>query len=142
MAKIDIEKLEKLKLDADKIFLEPEGEKVLVELLEIQGQVEAAIEEAKVKLEESALKINPNFTSIQADKVKVFYREYGTKYYVDESQAELVPEGLVTERKSYSVDSKAVDKWVDDKGGMPTGIKEVERKKSLSFSLKQNGKSE
>ena len=42
---IDIEKLDKLLVDADKIFLTPEGEKVLVQLLELQDQVEAAIKE-------------------------------------------------------------------------------------------------
>lgn len=140
MANIDIEKLDKLTAEADKIFITPEGEEVLIQLLEIQDQVNAAIEEAKAKLEATALKVNPDFSSIQADKIKVFYREYGSKYYLDESQIELVPEGLVTEKTSYAIDSKAVEKWADEHDGMPTGIKEVERKKSLSFSLKNNGK--
>lgn len=140
MATIQIEKLEELVQNADKIFLTPEGEKTLEGLLAIQKQVEAAIEEAKSRLEAAALKINPNFSSIQADKIKVYYREYGSKYYVDETQKDLVPDGLISQKVSYSVDSKAVEKWVDDKGTMPTGIKEVERKKTISFSLKNNGK--
>lgn len=140
MATIQIEKLEELVQNADKIFLTPEGEKTLEGLLAIQKQVEAAIEEAKSRLEAAALKINPNFSSIQADKIKVYYREYGSKYYIDETQKDLVPDGLISQKVSYSVDSKAVEKWVDDKGTMPTGIKEVERKKTISFSLKNNGK--
>ena len=140
MAQIDIEKLDELVVNSDKIFLTPEGEKTLEGLLAIQKQVDAAIEEAKSRLEAAALKINPNFSSIQADRIKVYYREYGAKYYLDEAQKELVPEGLIFEKVSYSVDSKAVEKWVDDKGQMPTGIKEVERNKTLSFSLKANGK--
>ncbi len=140
MANIDIETLDQLVVDADKIFLTPDGEKTLVKLLEIQKQVELAIDEAKSKLEVAALKVNPNFSSIQADKVKVYYREYGAKYYVDETQKDLIPEGLVAEKVSFSVDSKAVEKWVEEKGAMPTGIKEVERGKTLSFSLKANGK--
>ena len=140
MAKIDIEKLDKLVKDSDQIFLSSDGEKVLVKLLKIEQQVKDAIDEAKAKLEAAALKVNPNFSSIQADKVKVFYREYGAKYYVDESQANMIPEGLVTSKVSYSVDSKAVEKYADEHKGLPVGIKEVERKKSLSFSLKNGQK--
>lgn len=134
--KIDVEKLDRLKKDADKIFLDPEGENILLQLLEIEEQVRLAIDEAKAKLEKAALKMNPNFSSIQADKIKVYYREYGAKYYVDESHADMIPQGMVTEKKTYAVDSRAVEKYVDEKGGLPMGIKEVERKKTLSFSLK------
>jgi hypothetical protein len=139
MVKINVEKLDQLKADADKIFLLPDGEKALVQLLDIQKQVEAAIDEAKQRLETAALKVNPNFSSIQGDRIKVYYREYGAKFYVDDTQADLIPAGLVVERVSYSVDSKAVENWVDEKGKMPTGIKEVERKKTISISLK-NGR--
>lgn len=140
MAQIDIEKIQQLKLDADKIFLTSDGENALVQILEIEKQIEAVKEEVKSKLAEAALKLNPNFSSIQGDKVKVYYREYGAKYYVDETQATLIPEGLAEQKISYSVNSKAVEEWVERNGHMPTGIKEVERQKSISFSLKNNEK--
>ena len=135
---IHIEDLEHIKLDADKIFLEAEGEKVLLKLLDIQQQVEDAIAAAKAKLEETALKLDPNFTSIQADKIKVYYRAFGSKYYIDEAHIELAPKELyeVETKVNYKIDSKAVDKWVDEHKGMPTGITEVERKKTLTISLK------
>lgn len=138
MIQIDIDRLEELKSQADQIFLTPEGEEVLVKLLEIQSQVEKAIEEAEAKLESTALKINPNFTSIQGDKVKVYYRAYGAKFYIDEVQINLAPKELysVESKIVYKIDTKAVEDWVDEHGGMPTGIKEVERTKSIKFSLK------
>lgn len=137
MLKIDLKKIKKLSKKADEIFLKPEGEKVLVDLLEAQAEIEKAIDEAKAILEKTALKKNPNFSSIQADKVKVYYREYGAKYYVDENQLDLIPEGLTKKQVKYSVDSKAVEDWVDEHDAMPTGIKEVDRKKSISISLKK-----
>lgn len=136
MAQIDIEKLKELTADAGKIFLTPTGEDTLVQLLEIQAQVEAAIEEAEKTLEEAALKLDPNFTSIQADKIKVFYRAYGTKYAIDESQLPAIPKELYTTKTTYSPDSKAVEKWVDEHKGLPVGIVEKERNKSLKFTLK------
>lgn len=141
MAQIDIEKLKDLVVKADDIFLTPEGEKVLVQLLEMQDQVENAIVEAKAKLEAAALKANPNFSSIQANQIKVYYRAFGSKYYIDENQINLAPKELYTseEKVVYKIDTKAVDKWIDQHGGLPTGINEVERKKTLSFGLKKNG---
>lgn len=142
MAQIDIELLTQLTADADKIFMTPEGENELVKLLEIQAQVEDAIDLAKAKLEAAGLKVNPNFNSIQGDKVKVYYRAFGAKYYVNEEQINLAPKELYTveSKVTYKVDADAVDKWVDEHKGMPTGINEVERTKKLSISLKKGAK--
>jgi hypothetical protein len=133
-----LESLKKLTKESDKIFLSPEGEELLVQVLEYEKEIEQIKDEIKVKLEESALKIDPNFSSIQADKVKVYYREYGSKYYVDETQTDLLPEGLAQKKIVYTVDSKAVEDWVNEKGAMPTGIRETPRTKSMSFSLKNH----
>jgi hypothetical protein len=134
--KIDIEKLEKLVTDADKIFLTADGEDVLVQLLDIQKQVELAITAAKIKLEETALKINPNFSSIQSDRIKVYYRSYGARFRIDESYLDQVPVELYSTKVTYSPDVKAIEKYVDEHKGVPLGIDEVERPKQLSISLK------
>lgn len=141
MAQIDIEKIQELSKKADEIFLSPAGEQVLIDLLTIQGQVEAAIDEAKSKLEAAALKVDPNFSSIQADKIKVYYRAYGAKYYVDETNIQNVPKEFYTaeQKVMYKVDNKALEKHVDTTGQMPVGIIEVERKKSITFTLKKGG---
>jgi hypothetical protein len=138
MANIDTEKLTELTAKADEIFLSPDGEQVLVDLITIQAQVELAIDEAKKKLEAAALKVNPNFTSIQANRIKVYYRAFGQKYYIDEQNIRLAPKDLYTteEKIVYKIDTKAVEKWIDQHGGMPAGITEVERKKAITFTLK------
>lgn len=133
---INIEKLKDLIQDADKIFLGPEGEEVLLQLLEIEKQVELAIEAAKLKLEETALKLDPNFSSIQSDKIKVYYRSYGSRYAIDESNIDMLPKDLYETKTSYSVNTEAVDRYIEEHKGVPIGIIEKERPKSLSFSVK------
>jgi hypothetical protein len=137
MAQIDIEKLAQIKVDADKIFISAEGEQVLVDLLTIQQQVEEAIEAAKLKLEETGKKLNPDFSSIQGDRVKVYYRQYGGKYKLDESLLEYIPAKLYTTKTTYTPDTKAIDEYIDEHKGLPQGILTPERTKSLSFSLKK-----
>ena len=131
---IDIERLDNLVSNADQILIRPEAEQVLLQLLDIQEQVESALKEAKKKIEESALRINPNFKSIKADNIKVYYRQYGQKYRLDESYLPQISKELYKLKTAYSVISKAVDEWTDQHGGLPVGIREAEREKSLTFS--------
>ena len=139
MAQINIEKLSKLVKKADEIFLSADGEQVLVDLLKIQSQLEIAIKEAKLKLEAAALKANPNFISIQSDKIKVYYRAYGSKYYIDESNINMAPKEFykIESKVSYKIDTKALEKAINASGKVPTGIIEVDRKKQLTFTLKK-----
>ena len=141
MAQIDIETLNELVTKADEIFLTAAGEKTLVKLLAIQDQIEDAITQAKAKLEAAALKTDPNFSSIQSDKIKVYYRAFGSKYYIDESNINLAPKEFYTTQSkvTYKIDTKALEKAIDASGKIPAGIIEVERKKQLTFALKKNG---
>lgn len=135
--KINIENLDQLKKEADKIFISSEGEEVLVQLLEIQQQVELAIKEAEALLEKTALSIDPNFKSIQADKIKVYYRAYGSKYKLDETNIDKLPTNLYETVTKYKAIPEAIEKYVDEnKGSIPVGIIENERIKSLKFKLK------
>lgn len=144
MANIDLEKLNQLVADSDKIFLSPVAEQTLLQLLEIQKQVEMAIDEAKKRIEETALKIDPNFKSIQSDKVKISYRYFGTRFYVDQQSLEYTPKELYTAevKTTYKVDAKAVEKWIDEKGKLPAGIVEADRTKTLTIVPKEGGKHE
>jgi hypothetical protein len=140
---IDIEKLKKLTADADKIFISPEGEEVLIQLLAIQEQVDEAIKAAKAKLEKTALELNPLFSSIQADKIKVFYRAYGSKYKIDESKVQFIPKELYTIKTTYAAETDAVDQYIDQhEGKIPDGISEPDREKQISISLKRQAKLE
>lgn len=131
--KIDIEKLGELVANADAIFLSADGERHLLALLDIRDQVEAAIDAAKAMLETKAGEINPDFNSIQGDAIKVSYRYFGAKYYLDDSLVDQVDRELYKVSKRYNVDSKAVENWIETHKGMPVGINEVERKKQITF---------
>ena len=131
--KIDIEKIPDLVANADAIFLSADGERHLLALLDIRDQVEAAIDAAKAMLETKAGEINPDFSSIQGDAIKVSYRYFGAKYYLDDSLVDQVDRELYKVSKRYNVDSKAVENWIETHKGMPVGINEVERKKQITF---------
>lgn len=133
---IDIEQLDKLIVDADKIFLTPEGEKVLIQLLELKDQVESAIDEAKKRLEAAGLKISPEFTSIQADKVKVYFRAFGERYKIDPSFIDTLPKNFYKTTMKYSAIAEEIEKAIENKEKLPQGIIEVDRTKTITFSLK------
>ena len=134
--KIEIDKLEKLIVDSNKIFLTPEGEEVLIQLLEIRQQVEDAIDAAEQKLEETGLKIDPNFSSIQSNKVKVYYRAFGARYKIDPSLIDKLPKNLYEVSMRYNAVAKEIEKFAEENKGLPQGIIEAERAKQITFSLK------
>jgi hypothetical protein len=134
---IKIENLNKLVKDADKIFMTPDGEKVLLDLLELQDRVAEAISSAKTTLASTALKLSKDFSSIQGDKVKVYFRAYGAKYIIDESRAKNLPKQFYTETIRKAINTPEVDSFVAEHGGLPDGIAEPERVKQISFSKKK-----
>lgn len=140
---IKIEELDKLVVDADKIFLTPEGEKVLLQLLELRDQIELAVDEAKKKLEIAGLKISPDFTSIQADKIKVYFRSFGARYKIDSAYLKDIPANLYETKTTYNAIAAEIEKLLEEKGKLPQGIIEADRPKTISFGLKnQEAKSE
>jgi len=133
---IDLEQLDKLVVDSDQIFLTADGEKVLLKLLEIQKQVEDAIESAEKKLEEAGLKIDPNFSSIQSNKIKVYYRFFGSRYKVDQALVDQLPKNLYKVMTKYNAIPDEIEKYAEENKGLPVGILEIERKKQLHFADK------
>lgn len=133
---IKIEELEELVKTADSIFITEKGEKVLLKLMDLQEQVENAVKEAKAKIEAAALAIDPDFASIQGSAIKVSYRAYGSRYAIDESLANEVPKDLITKKEVVSINTEAVDNFIKANGGLPVGIFEPVRAKTISISKK------
>lgn len=92
--RIDTEELDKLRADADKVFLEPEADDVILKFIAIEEAVALAKEDIKTRLLAKAREINPNFKSYHSDNVKIGMRAYGSKYYLDESQLQYAPPEL------------------------------------------------
>jgi len=134
--KIEIEKIKQLKEDAGQIFLEPEGEEVLLQFLEIKKQVEEAEKAIKATLEETALKISDEFKSIQGDNIKVYYRFFGSRYTLEPGLEDQVPKELVEEKIKYSLKTKELEEYIEQKNGIPYGVRETDRQKQITFKLK------
>lgn len=133
---IDTDTLVQLSKEADQILFDPKAEESIVQLLQLKDQIEDAIKETQASIEAKALELNPHFKSIQSDKVRVTYREYGNKYSLDESYLDQIPQELYKATVKYSVETKEVDKMLKQTGMLPLGITTPERKKSLSLGLK------
>lgn len=132
---VDTDKVKSLVEDGGKILMSQEAEASLVQLLELQKSVEAAIGDAKKAIEEAALAYNPNFTSVQGEKVKVGYRSFGSKYGIDQATFDKLPPQFYKKKVSYSAETKEVDKYLVEFGSLPLGITKIERPKQISIKL-------
>ena len=133
---IDTDNLKKLSKTADGVLLKPEAEKTLVDLLQARKDIEEAINEAKTVLENAALALDPNFSSLTADNVKIYYRSYGSRWVVDMNLLSYLPEDYYTKEVKIKLDPKKIEKHIKDTGKIPAGINEIERPKTIAFSLK------
>lgn len=136
---IDLDKIAELTEKSDEVMLTNEGEKHLVELLQIQEKIDRAVDTAKKKIEEAALDINPNFKSLRSDRIRIYYRQYGARWKIDESLIREVPRGLYEIQKKYKLDNKAVEKYAEE-NGLPRGIIEPERPHKISISVVEEKK--
>lgn len=162
---IDTDKIIQLAQEGKNIVLTPEAEKQLLQLLDAKEYVEKAIDVCKEAITTEALKLNPNFSSITGEKVRVGFRQYGAKYKIDESKLDEVPENMYTAnvtaqevdrqalgeikdtlnelslpfKVAFSVEAKEVEKFVKEHKALPDGINEIERPKTMSITKKGEG---
>lgn len=120
------------------ITVNPQGEELLVQLLQLQKDVERAIISAKKALGVAIEAIDPDMTSVSSDRVKVAYRVFGPKYRIDENCIDSIDPKFYTEKKSYSLNAKELDKSIKESGILPNGISIVERSKTVSITLKED----
>jgi hypothetical protein len=137
---VDIDKISQLVKKSTDIFLSPEGENELVELYKLQEMIEKAIHDAKANLAKKALKLDPDFRSIQGDKVKVAYRAYGSRYRIDLSLLQQLPGNFYKSKTTYSPIPSEVDQFVNEHGTPPMGIIENTREKQLQVTIKKGGR--
>lgn len=134
---IDTQKIADLSKDGDKILLSAEGEKSIAELYEMQALIEQAVSDAKKKIQESAIALDPNFTSIQGDKVKVSYRAYGARYRIDQSKIAEIPKDFYETTVRYAPVVKTIESYVDKQGALPVGVLENAREKQIQITIKE-----
>lgn len=133
---VDLNELGLLVDNGKDIILTPKAEDGLIKLLELKEMVDNAMSTAKKMIEEAALNFNPNFSSVQSDKVKIGYRFFGGKYAVQDGfdgrslPAELVE---VETKIVYKLNTKAVDKFAKTHGSLPLGIVVIPRNKQITI---------
>ena len=138
---IDIEKIQAI-TKGDEIFLSPEGEKALLDIIEVENQIKEVKDRIKQQLEQTGLKVNPNFKMIQGDKIRVYYRSFGSRYFIEPGREKEVPAELVEEKVSLKLNIKELDKWVTEKGALPFGVAESDRNKQITFRLRKEADAE
>ncbi len=115
------------------IVFTADAEKALLQLLELEALIAKAKANAKAMIEETALAYNPNFTSVQGDKVKVGYRVFGSKYLIDDANIDQLPAKFYKTRVTHSPDAKMIDDYLKNQKALPLGIRDAERAKQITI---------
>lgn len=123
--------------DGKTIIFDPKAEDAIVRLLEIQREVDGAIDYLKSEIERQALEYNENFTSVKGDKIKVNYSMSGAKYKEKGSCGKHRTK-FWTKKTTWSIDSAAVDAFKAKRYCLPVGIVEVARKRTIRISEVKN----
>lgn len=130
----DTDEIKKACIDAQTFALNADAEKSIVRLLDIQEQLGEFIEQVKQGIVERAQEVDPNFTSITGDKIKVEYRETGAKYGLIDN--ETVDGRFVTLTERMAVNTDAVEQYWQEYEVLPAGVTRKERKKTLIIKRK------
>lgn len=131
---VDTEQPIKLANEGGKFIFKKEAEEQLVQLLELQENINKAVDEAKKQIQEAGESLDPSFKGVIGEKVKAIFRAYGAKYtYKLDTIEEAKP--FLKEKVYYTVDSSLVDKYIKENRELPEGIFNKERTKSISFTL-------
>lgn len=133
IVKVNAAELLRLEKDGETIIFNPKAEDAIVRLLEIQKEVDGAIEYLKSEIERQALGFNPNFTSLKGTRLKINYSASGTKYK-ELNTLKNHRSKFWTKKVTWSIDSKAVDEYRAQRSELPKGIAEVKRKKTIRLS--------
>lgn len=129
--------LELLVQGSKSITIHPQGEQLLMQLLELKEKVDKAIEDAKSILKVAIEEVDPDLTSISSDNVKVMHRVYGMKYSLDSNLIDQLDEKFVNRKVSYSPNTKEIDKEIETNGSIPNGVIINDRNKTVSITLKK-----
>lgn len=129
----------KITIDSDEISeicrkgsgfaLTPDAEKSLVRLLDIQEQISEFVEKVKDTIRDNALELDPNFSGLKGDEIKIEYHETGSRYAIE--RPEVVPKEFITTKTTTTLNLKAVERWELENGSLPDGIERLERPRKV-----------
>lgn len=113
----------------------PEIESSLVELMNIQKTVDEAISQAKEAIYEAGTeKFGDSFKSIRGNKIKFTVAKSGAKYSIkDEDEA--VAASWATEEKKFKINTKVVDKAIENGEDVSKALIINDRKDSKTLKM-------
>ena len=95
-------------------IVNPNAEKAIIRLLEIQAEVDKAVELLKSEIERQALEFNPNISAIKGEKIKINYSAAGAKYK-DNGEAKFHssgrkrPRGQLIQKRLMNIERNIID---------------------------------
>jgi hypothetical protein len=122
-----------------KFVFEKEAEDSLLKLLNLNELLEQMLKKVKEKIEADGLSLDENFKGVKGEFVSAIYKLYGEKYTFAPEMLE-VCKPYLKEKVTYKVDSELVDKFFEENGALPEGIRLVARSKTISLTLTKHGK--
>ena len=138
IVKINSAEILTLEKEGEEIIFNPKAEEAIVRLLEMQRELDGAIEYLKERIEHQALEFNPNFTGLKGSKIKINYSASGAKFK-DTGSAKNHREKFWKKNVVWSLDSKAIEEYRNKNYKLPKGIAEVARRKTIKISEVNNG---
>jgi hypothetical protein len=138
IVKINSAEILKLEKDGENIIFNPKAEEALVKLLEMQRELDGAVEYLKGEIERQALEFNPNFTGLKGEKIKINYSASGAKFR-DTGEITYHRNKFWSKKTVWSLDSKAIEEYKAKNRKLPKGIAEIHRRKTIRISEVQNG---
>ena len=132
VVRIDPAEIVALQQDGKTIVFNPAAEDAIIRLLEIQREVDGAVEYLKAEIERQGLEYNPNFSSVKGDKIKVNYSAAGAKYGDNGNCKKRSPK-FWKKTVKWGINSAAVDKYRAEKYRLPAGIVSLPRSKKVQF---------
>lgn len=116
-------------------FFSKEGEDLLAEFFTLKQKVLETEALIKEKIEKKGCELNPDFSGIEGDKVRVSYHQYGAKYQISAENITAIPPQFY--KTKYTPNSTVIDTYFRENHSLPEGISQAQRKKSIRVSLKK-----
>lgn len=135
---INYENLDLLVQGSDHITVNPSGEELLVQLLNLKKQVNEALELAQDRISVAMEAIDPTLTSITSDHIKITKRAFGMKYTLASVAIDQIDSRFYNNKQSFTPNSKEIDAYVRETGALPSGVSYNNRDTTVSFKLKDD----
>lgn len=131
---LNSEEIIKLGTSALNAIHDEQAESDLAKLIEIKDSIDNFLDTVKKQILKEVMEQNPNVTAYQGKLLKMEFRKYGSKYAIKKGLDTLaVDNGFAKAKTTISLDTKAIDDYVENSGVLPEYIEEKNRPTTLTI---------